>query len=84
MPRRARDRRTSSLDHLASRVAALTGAPCRALVIEHAEQSGKVFMLLMPCAGPCATCTDARERLWRPPAPRTTAVATDVDDEDPL
>jgi hypothetical protein len=82
MPRRARERRTNSLDHLAARVDAMAGGPCRAVVIEHAEQPGKVFMHLMPCAGPCAICTDARARLWRPPVTRPVAMTTEADEED--
>ena len=69
---------TTPLDALQQRVDKLTGSSkkCQAVIVEHAEEPGKVFALLMACPGNsgCARCRDARARLWKPPVAAATVV----------
>ena len=75
MPKRARDRRTTSIDQLAARVDKLTGAACIASYVPWGADApagcppDAVMYVLMACAGPCPRCRDAKARVWRPASP---------------
>lgn len=61
-----RKQTAARLARAAERLDKKAGRPkCIATIIEMSEQPTKVFMVLMACpSGACASCDDARARLW--------------------
>jgi hypothetical protein len=74
MPRRARDRRRASTDRLLARLDTADQS-CAATIVPWSEVppgcdvAEPVLFVLNGCTAGCATCDNARRRIWRVPPP---------------